>query len=290
MKRMIISAVLFVMFLICHATAQVPLRQAAAVSKDLARGSSAVRTLSVRPIDPLPLIPQKPVRPVLPPTVSTGPTQQWITNNQRLLINLQRLWGTSTIQAIRNVRKWGAQYPRKNPRPVLQTDQSFRRANLAGLSVPESQIKDMPPHPFQNQRLLIYRGLALDVDGRAVRNILENGLLLKDVGPYANTLLYSLSGPYSRSRSVQNPVINLTDNSDSAANWAKTRKSPNQICVVTVVQSNQTGRTIMHNHDIPSDAIYAVTALLMVNGTPAWCKVEWDNGEFLITPYQSAQP
>lgn len=216
-------------------------------------------------------------------------TKAWLTRHQRLIVNAQRLVGVSKIQAIRNVRGWGAQYPRKNPRPALMKHQAFRSA-LAGLAVPLESMKTIPPHPFRNQRRLIYRGLALDLNEKTLRNILENGLRVKDVGPYSNTLLYSLSGPYSRTRAVRTPIINLTDNAATAAHWAHMRQTPGQICVVVAVKSVQKGDHIIYNQDIPAESIYALTALLMVDGKAKWCKVEWNEEGFLITPYEPVQP
>lgn len=212
--------------------------------------------------------------------------KKWLTNHQRTIINVQRLVGVSKIQAIRNVRAWGAEYQAKTPRPLLLQEQSAVSADLQGLEPVLPDKNAYPPFPFQNQRNLIYRGLALDTDGAAIRNILTNGLRAKDSGPFSNTLLYTLAGPHSASRAIQAPIINLTADSNAAVKWATTRLSSGSIRVVVVVKSNLNSALITQSEDIPAQQIYAVTALLSIQGTPVWCKIELEGDNLRITPYK----
>lgn len=202
-----------------------------------------------------------------------------------LYVHAQTLTGTPRITALRNTLEAGYVPHRYNPRPQLQEANSFTTADLTEFAVPNTQGQTLPELPFQNQRGLIYRGMALDADGKAIRNILKNGLRTQDVGRESNTRLYSMAGPNSRSAAVRQPLINLTDSGNDAVRWAN-RLRKEEILVVTVVKSNRTGSIITTPTDIPVDAIYAQTALLKVNGKPTWCKLELEGNDLRVTPYQ----
>lgn len=214
--------------------------------------------------------------------------EKWVDNHQLKLIKVQKMVGISTRQAVENVRSWGAEYHPKNPRPTLREDAAFTAPDLTGFAVSPADVQAAPGFPFQNQRALIYRGLALKTDGAAIRNILENGLLLKDVGAESNTLILAMAGPQARSASVRAPVTNLTDTSSEAAVWASKRMGKRDVSVIVVVKSNAKGSYITINQDIAPEDIYAVTALLNVDGRPTWCKLETQGNNFRITPYNPA--
>lgn len=213
---------------------------------------------------------------------------KFVDENQLTLIKMQKLVGFSTRKALENVRGWGAEYHPKNPRPTLREDAAFTAPDLTEFIVSPEGVQTAPVFPFQNQRALIYRGLALKTDGAAIRNILENGLLLKDVGTESNTLILAMAGPQARSAAVRAPVTNLTDTSSEAAVWASKRMGKRDVSVIVVVKSNAKGSYITINQDISPDDIYAVTALLSVNGQPTWCKLETQGDNFRITPYNQA--
>lgn len=220
------------------------------------------------------------------PWVLSGASTEFLTQHQRAIIGTQRMLGVSKIQAVRNIRAWGAQRLATSPRPVLANDLSFHAPRLGELAARQNAAKEFPPFPFDNQRMLIYRGLALDTDGKAIRNILENGLRTQDVGREASTLALSLAGPMSRSAAVRAPITNLTDSASDAVMWAGIRLSKGQIPVIVVVKSPQKGNIITTSRDIPAEDIYAAVTLLNVNGIPTWCKVELEGDGFRITPYE----
>lgn len=223
------------------------------------------------------------------PTVVTQPTNrlgQFVTEYRRPLIGIQKFFGLTTRKSWENLQKLGAVHIPPTPRPRLTEDAAFTTQNLTELSVPRTEREAAALHPFQNQRGLIYRGLALNSD-EAFRNILENGLLIKDAGSESNTLMLAISGGMGRpSTAACKKITNLTDKSTDAVMWAGKRMGRNDINAVVVVKSQEKGDVIITTEDIPAEDIYAVTALLRVNGKPTWCKVELEGDGFRITPYQ----
>lgn len=220
-----------------------------------------------------------------PPVPAHPRVAALVNQHPRTLVGLQTMVGLSTRQAWTNLQRLGAVYTPKNPRPQLQEANSFTTADLTEFAVPNTPGQTLPEFPFQNQRGLIYRGMALDADGKAIRNILKNGLRTQDVGKESNTLLYSMAGPNARTAAVRQPLINLTDSGNDAVMWAN-RLRKQQILVVTVVKSSRTGSVITSSKDIPATDIYAQTALLKINGKLTWCKLELEGNDLRVTPYQ----
>lgn len=235
------------------------------------------------------------IRPKIPNAVLTQINRVVAQHHPRIHIGTQQALGIPKITAIRNTLNAGYQISQTAPRPRLQETYSFPAADFTRLIPAKLESGEEPVLiPFQNQRGLIYRGLALNADGAAVRNILKNGLRVQDVGKESNTLIASMAGPMSRSAAVRAPITNLTDAASSAVMWAEKRLGDGQIPVITVVKSTQKGDIITTDRDIPAEDIYAVVALLNINGKRTWCKVELDGDDFRITPYvpfsESSQP
>lgn len=256
----------------------VKIPQAAESAAKAARQSATV-AVKVPAVPKVPSVQTPPVVPAHPRVAA------FVNQHPRTLVGLQKMVGLSTRQAWTNLKQLGAVYTPKNPRPQLQEANSFTTADLTEFAVPNTPEQTLPEFPFQNQRGLIYRGMALDANGKAIRNILKNGLRTQDVGRESNTFLYSLAGPNARTAAVRKPMINLTDSGNDAVMWAN-RLRKEEILVVTVVKSNSTGAIITSSTDIPVDDIYAQTALLKVNGKPTWCKLELEGNDLRVTPYQ----
>lgn len=252
--------------------------QAADLAAKAARQSAAV-AVKVPAVPKVPSVPTPPVVPAHPRVAAV------VNQHPRTLVGLQKMVGLSTRQAWTNLKQLGAVYTPKNPRPQLQEANSFTAADLTEFAAPNIPEQTLPEFPFQNQRGLIYRGMALDTKGKAIRNILENGLRTQDVGRESNTLLYSLAGTNTRSAAIRQPLINLTDSGNDAVMWAN-RLRKNEILVVTVVKSSRTGSVITSSKDIPATDIYAQTALLKINGKLTWCKLELEGNDLRVTPYQ----
>ena len=125
----------------------------------------------------------------------------------------------------------------------------------------------------------------------ALRNILENGLLLKDVGVHASDRNLAMTAGHGGLGSVvvmSKPVINLTDTPQDALKWANIRagKAPEVFRVIISVRSENIGRVINVQRDIPTDELSEVIILANLNGEKTWCKVELEGEDFLITPYE----
>ena len=211
-----------------------------------------------------------------------------------LYVQAHTLTGTPKITALRYTLEAGYEPHRYNPRPKILEEQTFVTEDFTQL-IPAPREKNEGPTllPFQNQRGLIYRGLALNADGQAIRNILENGLLIKDLGQYASDFITSMGAEASRGRCHSLKVTNLTAEPSEAVKWAQLRSKEEAIPVVMVVKysSNkdlfsQDIHAINTAADIPPEDIYAMAALLNINGVPTWCKVELEGEGFRITPYE----
>lgn len=259
----------------------VKIPQAAESAAKAARQSAAV-AVKVPAVPKVPSVPTPPVVPAHPRVAA------FVNQHPHTLVGLQKMVGLSTRQAWTNLKQLGAVYTPKNPRPKLLEEQAFVTEDFTQL-IPAPKGKDEAPTliPFQNQRGLIYRGLALNADGKAIRNILENGLRVQDSGEESNTLriAYASRGGPSAVKTVLDPVINLTSGPNSASSWAAKRMRHQDIRVVVVVHSQEQGSIIVETKDIPPADIYAVTALLNIDGTRTWCKVELEGENFRITPY-----
>ena len=209
-----------------------------------------------------------------------------------IYVQAHTLTGTPKITALRYTLEAGYEPHRYNPRPALQADKALAVRDFSAV-MPAGKEAETPVIPFQNQRGLIYRGLALNADGQAIRNILENGLLIKDLGQYASDFITSMGAEASRGRCHSIKVTNLTAESSEAVKWAQLRSKEEAIPVVMVVKysSNkdlfsQDIHAINTAADIPPEDIYAMAALLNINGVPTWCKVELEGEGFRITPYE----
>lgn len=206
-------------------------------------------------------------------------------SNKELLFKIQRLAGISPRQAVKNLHQWGAQ-PFQKLRPLLQTERAFSITDFSSLV--QEAIAHLPAIPFMEGPYM-YRGLKLPADGAAIRNILENGLLVKDVGPHNNDrrLFYaSMIGPEAIKEILKEPVINLTNSPVNAFFYAaRYRQQEGLIVLVKVKGLEEKGKVVSVPYNIPVKNIHSLIALLNLNGTPTWCKVELLADEFKITPY-----
>ena len=222
-----------------------------------------------------------------PPTV----LQRVVNDHKRLLIGTQVSLGVPLRAAVERAYRLGAQ-PEKHIRklPLLEA-KSFLTPDLQELFVTaEQRALPSPRQPFAVRPQLIFRGLALAPENTApaIRNILENGLRLKDVGHHATNHTSSLAAGVNVKAATlaAKPVTNLTADPFAAADWAKRRAYENSTLVVVVVNSSARGEIIQFSWDIPAEEINSVIALLNVNGQKTWCKVEVAGEGFKITPFE----
>lgn len=205
-----------------------------------------------------------------------------------------RMFGASRLTAI-NINRKLLGTTSKLAMPKLDKYAVKPIPSFKGLEL--SKVNKIPTLPWISSvdtevaTAKVYRGLALDSDGKALRNILENGLLLKDVGKYSSDFV-GMSGKFGAMMvmSGQTKFNNLTDNPELAADYAKGRigSAENQIAVVVEVTGIRPQSVIHYPNDIPASQISGVIALLELEGVPTWCRVELaEDGGYKITPYRT---
>ncbi len=214
----------------------------------------------------------------------------------------QRSW---LQQQVRNVKAWQLKRAHTAHLQTVQAQQLFEKA-LAALPQPQPQHSftvpnleglaevptSIPTFPGLVRQGYLYRGLGLPADGVALRNILENGLLLQDVGPDANNLVTSWGVGRASLEEYKTlattSVINLTSAPGYAVSFAcNNAQSASRVPVVVVTQGiEESGSIVRIYADIPPAQIREVFALLTLEGTPTWCRIELDEGQFKVTPYE----
>ena len=208
---------------------------------------------------------------------------------KRNLFKLQVTAGVSPRRAISNLTTIGALPTKRHALPTRKKADAFLTRDLGPFAYPSGPI---PSVPFTQHPHYMYRGLGLDTDGKALRNILENGLRTQDVGRDNNTrrLSYAALGGRGTLQTVASqPVINLTNSPSTALHYAQYYQEKGLLVLVVIKEKVKRGRIITTPEDIPARNIQAVAALLSVNGKPSWCQIELEEKGFLITPYASAE-
>ncbi len=225
------------------------------------------------------------------PAVRVNPTvARFVNSNKRMLLDLQTAVGVPVRKAVENLHKWGAQPTKKPRKPVLLHQQAFMTKDFSEFVHQKKQ--EVPPIPFVPHVKYMYRGLGLPTDGAALRNILENGLLVKDVGRDNNNLriAYASAGGMSVVKAIAaEPVINLTDSPATALHYAWRYKYKGILVIVSIKESVERGSIVTFRNDIPADQLQEVIALLSIDGVPTWCKVEAVGDAFRVIPYSSGQ-
>lgn len=162
-----------------------------------------------------------------------------------------------------------ATLPQLNPARILEVE-SFEA--LYSVILPEG------PFPLLERPGVLYRGLALDPQGNAVRNILTNGLRVEDLGVHASTKLLAMSGGMRGTVSTvtQHPATNLTSFPEDAIFWATQRVAAGkELFVIVCVRGDYgSGKVVLYTADIPAEHIEALLVPLRVNGNINWYKVE----------------
>lgn len=214
------------------------------------------------------------------------------TSHKQFLYNIQRAFGVSAMKAGHNLQKIGAAPTVRPPLPTPEGE-AFFVEDLSPL-IPENQI-GVGDLPVQENPQLIYRGMALNAI--AIKNILQNGILLKDVTPASATKTLPFSSPEPQVPTTypsgSHPVINFTKYPVLAHNWATMNlRFPNikQATIVLVsIRSYDKGEFIVREENIRPEQIYDVIATLKVDGKIRWCKVEITENGYKITPYTKKQ-
>lgn len=171
--------------------------------------------------------------------------------------------------------------------PPLQPEQAFETDDFTPFVTQELPAA---PLPLLEEPGKLYRGLALAADGESIKNILTNGLLLKDLGNHATTKLLAMSGGTRGAVSAVRPVTNLTSLPQDAVYWATQHQTQGHDLrvVVSVEGISQSGKIVIYSDDIPAEKITQVLIPLKLNEVPTWCEISLTSeGHFLVIPYQT---
>ena len=175
--------------------------------------------------------------------------------------------------------------------PKLQEAQRFQAENLTDFRVQEGTSQQLPALPALERPGYLYRGLGLSAMGQDMHNIFQNGLRVQDAGQNSNYLLMALaSNPHSAAAVSSAKYTNLTQQPKLAVDYAlrNSRFVQDGVAVVVVVTGEEEhGKVIQVSHDIPAEHIQGMFVLLNIKGTPTWCLVERQEGQFVITPYEN---
>lgn len=174
--------------------------------------------------------------------------------------------------------------------PKLAENYQREVPSFEGLEVHGEKIPDLP---WLKEDGILFRGMGLPVTGQEIQNILENGLLIKDVGTDNGTLVIILSGGVSRSAlaNASHPrFTNLTNSPQDALHYAvRNNGSGNVIVLVRVSGQSEYLPVVRVDKDIAPEHIEEMIALLSVDGAPTWCRITQSQGKFIITPYKPVQ-
>ena len=213
------------------------------------------------------------------------PEQQWRNFKARRLKQQRRKRDLQNEQATKELQRLEALkagLPQLNPAHAFETNEF---SHLLATYLPQE------PLPLLERPGVLYRGMALSTDGKAVKNILENGLRLKDLGSHATTKMLAMSGGMRGTVAEVRPVTNLTSIPSEALYWATQRIEENKkLLVIAVVNGQQgTGEVVLASEDIPAEQIaYLLVPLHLADG-PHWYRVELAEnspyGPFRLTPY-----
>lgn len=174
--------------------------------------------------------------------------------------------------------------------PKLQPAKTFRVDDLKDLLVTNLQVNDIPALPILEHPDYLYRGLGLN-SNQDISNILTNGLRVQDVGHYSNGLILTLAAsPHDAAAVSSSKYTNLTRDPQIALHYAlrNSRGIADRVAVIVGVRGeNRRGPIIQVQHDIPASQVPLFMALLNVEGIPTWCRIQLQEGEFVVTPYEN---
>lgn len=174
--------------------------------------------------------------------------------------------------------------------PPLMPEKKLIVDNFEGFIAHPDQPKPVVPFVAELGKIA-YRGIALGTDGKAVANILKNGLRLQDLGKDNNNLRMTYAGQlgYGAMKHIsKNPVTNITDTPESAEVWGTRRMTPDfPILTLVKIRGEFAGDPVeVLTEDIPATDIEEVVVRLNIDGTLTWCKVQLNqNNTFTLIPY-----
>ena len=284
--------------------AQVPVKVITQVSKEAVSATGKDVALTVLPPISGGLIYDPFIRPITTGAVSDLPNTSAVTattplvtkaRQQRSLVEqIQR-----NIKAVQLKQLHAEQielFRAKEKLPKAVEEESFFTENLYDIS-PDAAIRaESIELPVMIEPGMLYRGLALEREGKSIANILDNGLRVQDAGSESSTLITAYASHSQVAshvvRTADTKVTNLTNSPKSAVYWLYKRLSTElQIPVLVQVSGRtETGSLVVENKDIPPTQL-TVFAKLKINNQARWCRVERAYNKdgilgFKITPFE----
>ena len=223
--------------------------------------------------------------------VANQVTRSWLTQQQRNL----KAWKLKNERIERDIQAKQKNLlmeeiaRQKAALPKLQPENAFETATFSQLI---TSIRPTQQVPLVVEPGVLYRGLALNSDGAAIKNILENGLQIADVGTEANTRNLAMSGGIPGVVRAARPHTNLTSFPKDAVDWASLRAGNLEDKLIIIVkverQTQEAGKVVTVYEDIPAQQISQLIAPLNINGEATWCQVSLgQEGTFIVTPYET---
>lgn len=176
------------------------------------------------------------------------------------------------------------------PPQVLRPDLAFHITDFSALKTNAATVP--PVTPWEKNPQDMFRAVSLPADGAALRNILENGFLLKDVGKFSNNRAMSyVSGDPRMVRQVSNIRFNsVAADPNAALHYAKQHHEKDIIVIARIQGLPEHGNIEHIQRDIPAENIVEVIAALHIKNIPVWCRVQPEADGFTITPYLFGNP
>lgn len=240
-------------------------------------------------------IPTVQVPTVQPQVAAATPAQSTKTrvNSRSLWEQMKRNYQARKLKKIHAQSVALAQAKAKLPQPV--ESEAFFTTTLLPFS-PDRDARMTPlEFPFMEEPDVLYRGLALDNEGKSIANILENGLRTQDAGEESTTLLVAYAShsqnPNFLADVATRKVTNLTSSPTNARYWIGKRISTElPVPVITRVTDVGSGNWVTLHEDIPASQI-TVFAILKINNQARWCSIERATDAagqvgFKITPFE----
>lgn len=172
---------------------------------------------------------------------------------------------------------------RRVPTASVKAKQSVKARSLKALAPEKSELVAaylLPRFPFEENDKEIYRGMALDAEGKELRHILQNGLEVAK-SHYENFIAYD-----GKEYPAKTKAIYASSWPDQAETYVLTKANvKNYLPVILHIKKASNRMTVSIPHDIPPSWIYRVSVLLKVSGVLTWGEVRLRNGNFVFYPY-----
>ena len=208
----------------------------------------------------------------------------------------QKINGKSLHQALRRAVELRGFRP-ANPWPKIQSNAAIKVSTMRGLTL-DGYRGAIGPAPVPKNNIYLYRGMGLDEN--ALRNVLKNGLRVRDTGPEANAvelqtrLVQGGTMPVSSNllKDMYAKQTNLTTDPQGTIHYVSMHSfTQGKVPVIVTVRNWRPKGWIGYfvtKEDIPVSDFVEVSALVRgPNNKPLWCRVSLaeDGHSLVFAPY-----